>query len=50
MSDRDSRLFDLLLRETGRDAYFQRRLKLPVFIFAAWGAGHALETGDEDAV
>ncbi len=50
MSDRDARLLDLFLREAGCDAYFQRRLEFPAFVFAAGGAGHALETSDEDAV
>lgn len=50
MSDRDARLLDLFLREAGRDAYFQRRLEFPAFVFAARGARHALETSNEDAV
>lgn len=50
MSDRDARLLDLFLRETGRDAYFKRRLEFPAFLFAAGGTGHALETSDENPV
>ena len=50
MSDRNTRFLDLFLRETGRDAYFQRGLEFPTLILAAGGAGHALEAGDEDTV
>jgi hypothetical protein len=52
MSNRDTRLLNLLLRKTGRDADFERRLKFPAYIFAVGtvGDGHALEASDEDAV
>jgi hypothetical protein len=50
MSNRDARLLDLFLREAGRDAYLQCRLEFPAFLFAAGGAGHALETSDENTV
>jgi hypothetical protein len=52
MSNRNARLFNLLLRKTSCDADFERGLEFPGFVFAigAVGYGHAFETRDEDAV
>lgn len=43
MSNRYSRLLNLLLGEASCDTDFQRWLEFPVFVFAAWGEGHAFE-------
>jgi hypothetical protein len=44
MSNRNARLLNLFLRETGRDADFERWLQFPLLVFAVGtrGDGHAL--------
>ena len=52
MSNNHTRLLNLLLGKTSRDAYFERGLKFPLLVFAVGtgGEGHRFQAGDEDTV